>query len=719
MRLLRLQGPDAGPTLDLHPYVTVVSGLSGPARDQVIAALSALPSGTEPGMNGLVEAHGVLLDLDAATLELLDFDSDLDVVVRAADLDQLDGEPALTVLADQPVASAALATAQQTARDARAAYDILREALDELRASYEQAVRDHATLAATLASVRQAPAASTGAKGTRNKAADAAAESEPTPRQATALLEPGEVSPETEAELVSAVARVERVRCARDEVAAALEPLVDIDPTPVEAALASVHAAPAATPVPDPEAISLADELRAADEAVDAYDRRREAEGRGPEAARRRLDEAQGRLRDLEAALKPRTFDPADIAALEEAHEAVQAAEQKVSAARLSSKGLKKKLDEAVAIEEEILGRLGFATYTAFVMSTTSPSISPDQRARVEAAQVELVEAEAAFAEASTQAELDPERIALVNGAVAVREAAMEYVAGHRRPGAPEEPDLGRALRSLTVMPEGAGAEARAAIDGVRSALETVGVDFGDLELSPQDIVDVATVWISDMVEAAEERDRLLGQLDAAEAEVARAESDLAALETSAQRVPPSVDEAAAVDEPDGSDPTDLDDDVEEDIDLEALEAQVEEAAGREAELEERVDAQAALLEFASDGADAAEARLAALEGPDFDDEIPAEGLPDAPSEAAGVERYEWYLLARLASQRSVSYAGSVPLVIDEALLAFGDDDVDHLLGRLEKMADAVQVVYMSDDPRVWEWADRAGLDRAAVVQPY
>src|SRR4051812_39419506 len=95
MRLLRLQGPDAGPTLDLHPYVTVVSGLSVAAREKVIAALGALPSGADPEMTGLVEAHGVLLDLDAATLQLLDFDKELDVVVRATDLDQLEGEPSL------------------------------------------------------------------------------------------------------------------------------------------------------------------------------------------------------------------------------------------------------------------------------------------------------------------------------------------------------------------------------------------------------------------------------------------------------------------------------------------------------------------------------------------------------------------------------------------------------------------------------------------------
>ena len=39
------------------------------------------------------------------------------------------------------------------------------------------------------------------------------------------------------------------------------------------------------------------------------------------------------------------------------------------------------------------------------------------------------------------------------------------------------------------------------------------------------------------------------------------------------------------------------------------------------------------------------------------------------------------------------------------------------LLGKLERMADAVQVIYLSDDPTVTNWAIEVGFQRAAVVE--
>src|SRR5690606_21727337 len=76
----------------------------------------------------------------------------------------------------------------------------------------------------------------------------------------------------------------------------------------------------------------------------------------------------------------------------------------------------------------------------------------------------------------------------------------------------------------------------------------------------------------------------------------------------------------------------------------------------------------------------------------------------------------EFYLLARLAALRSVSFAGSVPLLVDDALGGFEEETVTHLLGRLDRMADSVQVIYVSDDPVVHRWAESVGFGRAAVV---
>ena len=57
-----------------------------------------------------------------------------------------------------------------------------------------------------------------------------------------------------------------------------------------------------------------------------------------------------------------------------------------------------------------------------------------------------------------------------------------------------------------------------------------------------------------------------------------------------------------------------------------------------------------------------------------------------------------------------MSFAGSVPLVIDDALAGAADEDlVRSLLDKLERMSEAVQIIYLSDDPVVASWAEGVG----------
>lgn len=80
------------------------------------------------------------------------------------------------------------------------------------------------------------------------------------------------------------------------------------------------------------------------------------------------------------------------------------------------------------------------------------------------------------------------------------------------------------------------------------------------------------------------------------------------------------------------------------------------------------------------------------------------------------LEDIDWYLLSRLASQRSVSVVGSLPLVLDDAFAELPDSEVNWLLGRLERMTSAVQVIVLTDRPESAQWAGELGPDRAAVV---
>ena len=80
------------------------------------------------------------------------------------------------------------------------------------------------------------------------------------------------------------------------------------------------------------------------------------------------------------------------------------------------------------------------------------------------------------------------------------------------------------------------------------------------------------------------------------------------------------------------------------------------------------------------------------------------------------IDRLEWYVLARLAQQRSLSYVGSVPLAIDDAFADWTIDEVRGIFDRLARMSEVIQVVYLTDDIDVIAWARGLGHERASVV---
>jgi hypothetical protein len=107
------------------------------------------------------------------------------------------------------------------------------------------------------------------------------------------------------------------------------------------------------------------------------------------------------------------------------------------------------------------------------------------------------------------------------------------------------------------------------------------------------------------------------------------------------------------------------------------------------------------------DAARQAEDALAAI------DDDPGEPEPETSSS----EEVEWYLLARLAAQRAVSLAGSVPLLIDHALPDLDRTELGHLLDRLEHMAETVQVIIVTEDPVTGAWAEGSDEMRVALVE--
>ena len=736
MRLLRLKdhAPE-GADIELHPRLSIVSGLAPTAKERLVAALAALPvggaGGTLEGFSGEVEVNGIILDLDAESLALLDLDPRLEMVVRAQDLVScqvgIDGAPAETTASSPPTADV-IDAARRAARDSAATHDLLRQSLEALDEEHRRALARRSALALAVAEAGGDPDLRLAGDGSGSSTEDdvAPAQEHTVMRASTAVLDSPGPTPEAVVALASAAARVDRLRTRRDELLVALEPLGDIDTAAVRAALAEVPCGEGPAEVPDPIAQAAADELDAAIVALEAYDAQLEATGHGPLAAYRRLDEAQRRFLAAEAAIRPPVIDPADAEALEAAHDQLLEAEVRLTAARMPGKKLKERLDEAAAVEAEILARIGFATYTSFVMSTTAPVVSPELRSAHAQAQAEYEQADAAFAQAVAAVEHDPQRLPLaaaVDAAQGRGQALVEVL---------DERDLLAALRAKTMVDEAHEARVAAAVTGVRGALESVGVDFGDLELSDEDVVDVATVWLADMEEATRRRAELEEDLHALEDEISGAELELSQLETSAPNQAGDGDADEVEDEAPSTAGADAQELVDPDGDLPAddavpdggaevgdlarldLELGLAELDAEVRDLAEQVDAQGALLAAAAAGLAGARTHLAALERAAAAEEsgfaVSATfgSVDGQATEVSDLGQVEWYLLSRLAAQRSVSYAGSVPLVLDDPFGRVADDDVEYLLERLVRMSDAVQLVFVGDDPRVLRWSSAA-----------
>ena len=79
-----------------------------------------------------------------------------------------------------------------------------------------------------------------------------------------------------------------------------------------------------------------------------------------------------------------------------------------------------------------------------------------------------------------------------------------------------------------------------------------------------------------------------------------------------------------------------------------------------------------------------------------------------------GVRDLEMFLLALLAGRRGTEPLGSIPLVAEDPFGGLTEEACFAGLQLLERMADAVQVVYLTEDRRVHSWAAALGEARAA-----
>ena len=697
MRLLRLDLDGAGGDgIDLHPLVSVVAGLDAAGRERVVRAVRSLATGEPPPCGGLVEAHGVLFDLTPDTLELFGLRTELDVVVRAADLPSATpgGSAVATTrptveqfLAETPEGRfPELDEARRRHRDAREALEVLREAAERARAELAQASERHREVRAALEATRRAGVGGSSASMS----------------SAEASLRRAELDEE-----------LERLDAELDRIARGLEELSAIDTRPIQVLLDAIRNPAPVELVPSEQAAELADRFVALQAEVAELEEAMEAEGRGPATAMARLEEARAEVAAAEKAMAKPELSPEDVAELEAAHEVVLELEAKASGR--FGKRYVKRLEEALAHERAILDRVGFPTWAAYVMGADMLSIDPMAEVRLEKARLALQEAEAHWALITAAIEADPHHKRLLDELEELYLEAVDLLGG-------EEPeDLEAALRDLKVPRREVSVEEL--VDALVYQLELVGLQLPE-EAGPDLVMVAADAFLE---EAAGINDRIAElraeqeQLEARRASVATERDALGEAGSDLDLTEPVIDltdggigvsgagEAATGDEA-------------------SLVAELARAEEDERDAAETLEAREALLDAATQVEAVAASRLMRVatelarrsgggtggEGPSSEPAFEVDG--DAAE--AGREAIEFYLLARLAAQRNVSFVGSVPLVIDDALAAVGDDDVRHLLDRLERMSSAVQILYLGDDPRVGDWARAAGIERAAVVEP-
>jgi hypothetical protein len=468
--------------------------------------------------------------------------------------------------------------------------------------------------------------------------------------------------------------------------------------------------------VPSREATALADEFADLQQKLADFEADLEAQGRGTDAALERIDAARAALADSQRAVAKPELSSDDEKELEAAHEAVLDAEQKASG-RIGRKGALKKLEEASRKEQEILDRVGFPTWAAYVMGSSMLNVDPMAEQRVENAQAELEMAEQAWADLSEQLENDPQYKELLDRLEAVYLVAFDILGGD------DEGDLEQRLREVVVPEEEVPKED--VVEAIVYQLSLVGVDLPEASMA-----EVVVTTAEDWLHAAEGHWEKWQELKQEEARVEHA------LET-AQR---QADALAAQQEVSSETEEELGRELEK---AEAMVAEIladlEQATELESELTSQVEAREALMGAAQLSLDIAEGRLAGalaaasvptaavdVSSPESKDTSLYDSLPyanqedgDADGTDAGVDEVEFYFLSRVAQLRSVSHAGSVPLVLDDALAALPQADRRHVLEKLDELSESVQVIYLTDDAEVSSWAEAVGLERAAVVHAH
>ncbi len=266
--------------------------------------------------------------------------------------------------------------------------------------------------------------------------------------------------------------------------------------------------------LPSDEAVELANELVEAQLRIAAIeDAISEELGVTSDALTARIDEAQRMVNSISGQLGGSRVAPGDAADLEQAHDAVLTLENRI-AARFAPRGARKELDEARAREQEVLDRIGFPTWTAYIMETTNYGSSQDARRRLAEAIADQDSALAAWSDYLRRLDAEPGFRELLDRLGRIADAAEPLVG--------DVDDLELALRSyrLELGTQHTG-EVDAAVRALRDALVTCRAVAPDDNSDPGRLLGIADVWLAGLTTQRDARAGLEGERGRLQMEIA------------------------------------------------------------------------------------------------------------------------------------------------------------------------------------------------------
>lgn len=672
-------GTVEGMTVDFHPLLTVLRGVPRDVRERIISTVSALPGGHPGPGRAVVESHGILLDNTEDDLKLLELAAEIDPVLRVDDLPRAELE--------QGTSDDDMAEARRRLRQCDARYEQVVKSVTELKGQRDRLVEERMHLGRQIESARGGldTFAEAGLREARNQLASIRDAVEGIKAEEDKRSADENLRRELEREL----ARLERERVG----------LVNGDPTEVRNALSALHRAMEPLRLPSNDALRLADQLAHAQRRLEMMPERGAFEYRLDEAERAR-SAARARQLAAERELRSPSLDPVLVDDLETNRDELIALE---TSRRVGPRSKRRAL-QLKDRELDLVERLGFASFGDYLLGVPVNAIQGESSRALEAAQVAVAEAEGVWRTIRYEADSHPVLAPLRQEIESLTDAARDLIGGDG------DGDLVEALRSHTTLQSADPVAVDHAARAVTAELAAVGLELNHLDV--EGVQAAAAEWLN----GAADVPRRLAALNAAHEKLQRQLEELVAvtrpLAPAAHIGADLGTERQAAEARVGEHEARLDRHRAALTKLSELRVREELLRGHEADLERQLREQDRLTGVAAQSRQAAQADLSRIEMAMMERGSAISSSPvDDPLEAM-----EWYVLSRLAQQRAVSYAGSVPMVIDDAFAQWSFHEVEKVHDRLARMSEAVQIIYFSESDAVGHWAAARTEQRAKVV---